>query len=209
MIRFLRALVTPFFWFLFPTKVFHRERYKRRTKAVFAMNHRSAMDPLLALVNVSIDIHFLAKKELFNTRFKRWFFRQVHVIGVERTNLSMETMREVLGVLRRERTLGIFPEGTRNKTDVPLLPLKEGSVLFALMAKAPIVPAIIDRKVKVFRKSHILIGEPFELNEFYGRKIDREVLEQATERVRVEMLRTMEELNGILAARKRKRRERA
>lgn len=204
LMKTLRTIVKPFFWMLYPTKVYCRERFLRGEKAVFVMNHLSASDPVITLMNVSLDIHFLAKKELFDSCFKNWFFTKVNVIGVERGNMSMETMKRVLGVLKADRALGIYPEGTRNKSDEPLLELKEGAALFALMTKSPLVPAAIDCRARIFHKSRILVGEPFELDELYGRKIDKEVLALATARIRAELLKTMDELAERKAAEKRR-----
>lgn len=201
MLKFLRVLVTPFFWILYPMKIFHRERYQKKTKAVLVMNHLSAIDPILILKGMSIDVHFLGKKELMNSRFKMWFYRHAHVIGVDRDNVSMETIKECLAVLKSDRTLGVYPEGTRNRENRELQPLKEGVALFALMGRAPIVPVAIYRKIRIFRRSYLLVGEPFELTEFYGKKPDKEVLAAATERIREEMQRALDDLDKIMEAR--------
>ena len=201
MLRFLRALVIPFFWLIFPSKIYRRERYDNKKKAVLVMNHLSASDPFFVLKYLNIDVHFLGKKELMNTRFRRWFFRHAKVIGVDRDHVSMETMKECLNVLKADGTLGIFPEGTRNRRDTQLQPLKEGTALFALMGRAPVVPVAIYRKVRLFRRSYLLVGEPFELTEFYGKKPDKEILAEATARIREKMQETMDELAGIMEAR--------
>ena len=201
MLKFLRVLVTPFFWILYPMKIFHRERYQKKTKAVLVMNHLSAIDPILILKGMSIDVHFLGKKELMNSRFKKWFYRHAHMIGVDRDNVSMETIKECLAVLKSDRTLGVFPEGTRNRENRELQPLKEGVALFALMGRAPIVPVAIYRKIRIFRRSYLLVGEPFELTEFYGKKPDKAVLAAATERIREEMQRALDDLDKIMEAR--------
>lgn len=204
MLRFLRALVTPFFWMIFPLKVFGKERYKKRSKAVLVMNHISAMDPVLALKGISIDLHFLGKKELMSSRFKKWFFRKAHMIGVDRDNVSMETIKECLAVLKSDRTLAVFPEGTRNKKNRELQPLKEGVALFAIMGKAPVVPVAVHARAKIFRRSYLNIGEPILLDEFFGKRPDKELLDAATERIRQGMLETMAELDRLVEERKRK-----
>ena len=43
-------------------------------------------------------------------------------------------------------------------------------------------------KPKAFRKSKILIGKPYELTDFYGKKLDEVTLEEANKVVREKML---------------------
>ena len=205
MLRFLRVLVAPFFWILYPLKIFHKERFRKKTKAVLVMNHLSGMDPIVVLKGLSIDVHFLAKKEIMNSGFKRRFFRRAHVIGVDRDNVSMESMKECLAVLKADRTLGVYPEGTRNRENRELQPFKEGVALFALMGRAPVVPVVVYRKIRMFRRTHLLVGEPFELTEFYGKKPDKEILLAATERIRAEMQKALDELDAIMAAKGKKK----
>ena len=65
-----------------------------------------------------------------------------------------------------------------------MLPFKPGAATFAIKAKAPIVPIYIYKKPKPFRLNHILIGDPFELSEYYDMKITEEVIKEADEKLR-------------------------
>ena len=51
--------------------------------------------------------------------------------------------------------------------------------MFAIKAKAPIVPVWINRRPKPFRLTKIEIGEPYELNEFYDKRLDEPTLKEA------------------------------
>ena len=65
----------------------------------------------------------------------------------------------------------IFPEGTRNRTDAPLLEFHAGSLKIAEKAQCPIVPMTIANAEQIFeahspciRKTKVIIeyGEPIE-----------------------------------------------
>ena len=65
----------------------------------------------------------------------------------------------------------LFPEGTRNKTGTTeLQELKEGSAIFAVRAKRPIVPIMIYKKARLFQRNKLIIGKPFEFTDFYDKK---------------------------------------
>ena len=107
-------------------------------------------------------------------------------------------------MLKGGDVLAIFPEGTRNKVNNELQPLKPGAGMLAFKAKVPIVPVIIDKKAHVFRKAKLLIGKPLYLDEYYGRKLDAELHEEINEKVRNSMLETQKELRAMLESKKKK-----
>ena len=69
-------------------------------------------------------------------------------------------------VLERKLFLGLFPEGTRNKTEEILLPFKFGAVSMAKKSNATIVPIAVTGKYKFRTKNlKITFGEPFKVGE--------------------------------------------
>jgi 1-acyl-sn-glycerol-3-phosphate acyltransferase len=61
-------------------------------------------------------VHMLAKKELFSNFITNWFFRSYGAIPVDRKIHDSNAKTEALEVLKQNKVLGIFPEGTTNKT---------------------------------------------------------------------------------------------
>ena len=59
--------------------------------------------------------------------------------------------------------------------------------MFAIKAKVPVVPIFILRRPKIFRRNKIFIGQPFTLDEFYGKRLDSEELDRAGEIVTAKM----------------------
>ena len=74
--------------------------------------------------------------------------------------------------------------------------------MIAIKTKTPIAPIWIVTKPLLFRKSVYHIGKPFELSEFYGKKLDEETLQKANDIVREKMLELREE---ILSKKKKKK----
>lgn len=75
-----------------------------------------------------------------------------------------KTIGEAEEVLKNGGVIGIFPEGTRNRTKEDLLPFKKGAVNFAKHTSALIVPAAITGQYKIFGNSlKIIFGKPYKV----------------------------------------------
>ncbi len=151
-------------------------------KCVLSVNHTSSMDAALLAGNMFEKKYFLAKEELFKYWPRRTLMKVIGGIPINRANPSLASIKSALGVLKKDKKLVVFPEGTRHKDKVDkgeLGETKNGVAMFAIKAKAPIVPVWISRKPKIFRRTIIEIGEPYELSDFYGKKLDEQTLKEA------------------------------
>ena len=54
--------------------------------------------------------------------------------------MDRNALRVAAQYLEKGEMLGIFPEGTRNKSADPLLPFQPGAALIAVRSNAPLVP---------------------------------------------------------------------
>lgn len=82
-------------------------------------------------------------------------------------------------------TVGIFPEGTRNKTKKELLPFRRGAVLIAQRTNSKIVPFALRGKYKLFRKGIILeFGKPIDVLNLEKDVANDELKEEVLELVR-------------------------
>lgn len=189
---------------LCPSRIFGKENLPEG-KAVIVCNHLHAMDCGYVAKIYNKDIYFLAKKELFKKKFISKLLKSLGGLPIDRDNPDMKSLMTALKVLKEGHKLAIFPEGTRNKTgSTELQPIKGGAMIFAVKAKSPIVPIMIDRKLKMFRKSNVIVGKPFELTEFYDRKLTDEDMEKMNEVVTNKMKEQQTLLNQILLEKKKK-----
>ncbi len=60
------------------------------------------------------------------------------------------------------------------------------------------------KKAKLFRRTKIIVGKPFYLDEFYGKKLLKEDLEKIDEIIREKMIETRNNLVDIVEAKKKK-----
>lgn len=160
------------------------ENVPRDGAVVVIANHRHIFDPVIIAIVLKRPVSFLCKKELCGNGFLNWFFRKLNCIPIDRDNMDRAALRECVDVLKNDRVLGIFPEGTRAKTE-EMLPFKSGATFVASQAPCQIVPMGIEgsrRLVNPFTpKVGLKIGEPFLYESLEGER-RRDTLERMTKK---------------------------
>ncbi len=191
---------------LYPTKVINKKRMPKNKKCIATSNHYSNLDPLIYNFRFVKKFKFLAKKELFKNRFTAWLFRSIGAIKVDRNQVSPSVFKECLKCLKDDKQLFIFPEGTRNKQDTEEMgDIKSGVITFASKGEAEIIPMLMYRKPKLFRKNYIIVGEPFKVEGEDTKRLTKEELEANTERYAKVMDNLRIELDSIVNKKKNKK----
>ncbi len=181
MFHFIQALAYLPMAIVYPTKIVGRKNLPKG-KVIITLNHTSNLDAIVLLLNTYEKKYFLAKKELYVSKARSWFLKKMGAIKIDRASADVGAIKEAFKVLKNNKKLVIFPEGTRNKNeDLSLQQVKHGAAMIAIKTKTPIVPLWIYNRPKAFRKTKLLVGKPYELDEFYGQKLTDEVLEKASE----------------------------
>ena len=159
--RLFKGLLGIFFLIFFRPKIVGREKIPKDGGVILAGNHRHIFDPCMPILSTKRPVHYMAKKELFNSPIG-WFFKVVGCIPVDRGHDNTDSKEAALEVLREGEVLGIFPEGTRNKSLNGLLPFKYGAVSMSNKSGALIVPFAITGKYRLFNnKLTVRFGEGF------------------------------------------------
>jgi 1-acyl-sn-glycerol-3-phosphate acyltransferase len=101
---------------------------------------------------IGIEMHYVAKKELFRFPFK-WYFEWMGGAPLDRTgNLNKVDAIAEMFQQRKVFRMAIAPEGTRKEVSE----LKTGFYYIAVKAHVPIIPVAFD-----YRKKEVKIGQPF------------------------------------------------
>ena len=177
--RTLKFIGKPLFWLLFHPKVKGLENIPNSKSVLLAGNHTSVMDAIFMLYAPKRIVHMMAKKELFDTRFKNAFFKSMACISVDRSIHDKKAKTSAIEVLKSGGLVGIFPEGTTNKTDKIILPFKYGAVSIANKSNSYIVPFSITGSY--FKRSIcICYGKPYKVSddlEKENNKLEKKVIE--------------------------------
>jgi len=159
--RILLPLIFVIFKTIFWPKVVGKENIPGKGRAVLAINHRNTLDPIIVMTSTWRPIHFLTKDKLYGKGFA-WLFWLMSCIYVKRNSHDGASLQEAIECLKEDKLVGIFPEGTRNRThDLILQDFKRGAVVMAQQTGAPIIPAAITGDFKPFsRNLMIRFGTP-------------------------------------------------
>jgi 1-acyl-sn-glycerol-3-phosphate acyltransferase len=182
---------------LFRFRVVGRENVKRDGSYIAIARHRSYWDiPMMAAaLGVRNPVHFIARRGLMKGNPIVRLAIRAYATIIDRENFGKDDFRKMLTAIRRERVIGLFPEGTTKRQ----VDAKAGAVHFASLAEKEFLPLNIraigpypPRYPFRFPQVVVSIGSPFPVSELDG---DGSSSEARSERYRRMSLRLMERVD--------------
>lgn len=153
---------------LHPTTVEGMERLPR-SGVLLCPNHASNWDPILVALKLPINyrLHIMAKEELFKNPLLGWFLKKVGAFPVSRGSSDINAVKQSIQALKDGDNLLIFPEGTTihngvGYTDGLPAHAKAGVAMIGVRTGATLVPVFVDGEKKLFRRTRIIFGAPYE-----------------------------------------------
>jgi 1-acyl-sn-glycerol-3-phosphate acyltransferase len=112
---------------------------------IFMSNHQSNFDILALLAAMPRQIHWIAKKELFEIPVFGPSMRRGGYIPLDRGDgrKALQSMDDAAATIHQGKSVVLFPEGTRSP-DGKLLPFKRGGFILARKAAVPVIPVTIN-----------------------------------------------------------------
>jgi len=178
--RFLRGVLLPIFKLYYNPKIIGAENIPENGNILIVGNHKHIMDQCMPIMGTKRVIHWMAKREYFDDWKVAWFFKMSGCIRVDRKIKDETAKGEAIDILESDGAVGLFPEGTRNKTDKFLLPFKFGAVSMARKTDSLLVPFGISGDYK-FRSKNlvVIIGKPFKIGDMdleeANKKLEKEI----------------------------------
>lgn len=161
---FFRSILGPLYKLWYNPRIEGSDNIPTMGPIILCGNHVHLMDQCSVIISTKRMIHYLAKKEYFDSKFA-WFFKMTGCIPVNRAIKDENAKSHAIELLEHGYAVGLFPEGTRNRTKEKLLPFKYGAVSIASKTNALIIPFGISGKYKFRSKDLcIKIGKPFSVN---------------------------------------------
>ena len=149
---------------------------------ILAANHISNWDALAIAGTCPRQLAFMSKKELFKFKPFGAILKKIGAFPVNRGKGDIGAVKTALTILKQEKAMIMFPEGTRMK-DRRRGEAKPGVAMLATHAKVPVVPVKIDAEYKLFKKITVTYGEPIYLDEYYGEKLTVEKMQELSESI--------------------------
>lgn len=137
-----QVLIRSFAYLVFGYKTHGTENIPRQGPFLVAANHKSYFDPPFIGCGLRRQLHYFAKKQLFQIPLFSGLIRSFGAIPVDREGADRRAVSEALAILERGEGLLVFPEGTRIRR-MGLGEAKAGIGLIAIRSGAPVVPAFI------------------------------------------------------------------
>ena len=116
-----------------------KENIPKDNAYIVAPNHLSTLDPPMVAAVWSRPLAFMAKKELFENPFLRWWLNWLGAFAVDREKLSVSTIRTVLTIKKTDWAFAIFPQGTRQEPGI-ISNVTKGFASLAKTTKCGIIP---------------------------------------------------------------------
>ena len=186
MFKLVRFVEKYFFRWIFPYKLHGNLTKYNNGSLIIIGNHYNYLDVAYPLRITDKPINFIAKQELWDDGgFLKWFVIKCQCIPAKRDGSDVTTVKQSLKILKQGGVINIFPEGTRNKVDGgDVLPFHGGAAALSIKTQTPIVPIVKIRSVKLFKRIDVIIGDPIEFRQYYGKKVSKEELEKCDEKMR-------------------------
>jgi 1-acyl-sn-glycerol-3-phosphate acyltransferase len=146
-----------------PLRNYGVERVPRHGGLVFAFNHFHWIDPPVFGLLSPRTIYFLAKSEAHSTPGLGPLMRSFGTLSVRRGESDREAVRHMREAVREGHALGLFVEGTRQRSGQPGV-VQPGAAMAAIQEDVPVVPAAIygshEWRLGNFHPISVAWGEP-------------------------------------------------
>jgi len=125
-----------------PLRVYGAERVPLEGGLVVAANHFSWIDPPALGAAIPRTLYFMAKAEVYRVPGLGELMRSFGAFAVRRGESDREAVRTMRQIVRDGHALGLFVEGTRQRSGVPG-PVLPGAAMVAINEEVPVVCAAI------------------------------------------------------------------
>ena len=136
---------------LFRPEVIGLENIPKEGRILLAGNHTKWLDPVMLVGVTKRQIHFLAKEELYHG-ITSFIVKGMGCVPVNRRIHDKNALKGAVDFLEKDLCVGIFPEGTINRTDDVIMPFKIGAVKACQSAGSKLVPFVITGKYRLFKR---------------------------------------------------------
>lgn len=137
-------------------KVSGSELIKNDESYLFVCNHRSRFDPMVLVDKLRENkLLMISKPENFKIPIAGPYIRKCGFFALNRDD-NRDALRTILKAVAFIKdyniSVGIYPEGTRNKHSRELLPFKAGALKIATKARVPIVVTTVEGTERVAKR---------------------------------------------------------
>ena len=153
--------------------VIGKENIPTDRPVLYIGNHRSIFDVVTTYPCFPNPTGVISKKSIEKVPGLSIWMRFLHCLFLDRDDMrqGLKVILSGIDQIKSGISMCVFPEGTRNKTDEPLLPFHAGSFKLAEKTGCPIVPMALTNTADIFENhfpwlhaTHVILqfGKPIE-----------------------------------------------
>lgn len=167
--EFVRSLLRLIFYPLFWMTAEGQENIPRKGPVMLLSNHQSFFDPMFCQLPTFRHMHYVTRSTLFNNKLFGMLLSTLNTIPIRRGEADVAAMKKIIEVLKQDKMVCLYPEGTRT-FDGKIADIKAGFSLLSRRSKAVVVPVVIegayecwprDRKLPKLGRVYIKYGKAF------------------------------------------------
>lgn len=148
-------------------------------------NHIANLDPVVIVAAIRIKINWMAKESLFKIPVLAPLIRALGAYPVNRASGDVGAIKRTIAQLKECKSVGIFPQGHRQPgVDPRTTEFRHGAGMIAYRAGCDVLPVAIEtksRKLKLFSKTVIIVGERIPFAQLGLEEGNTEAYKRATE----------------------------
>lgn len=154
---------------LWRVQVIGKENERPDKTYVICANHMSMIDPIVIGAAIQHNPKYMAKAELMRIPLLNLLFKALGAYSVDRKGSDVAAIKKTINMLKDGESIMMFPQGTRHKgVDPKTTKVKFGCSMIAHKAEVGVLPIYIkvkNHKVKLFRRTVIIIGKEITFDE--------------------------------------------
>ncbi len=135
------------------------ENVPKKGKLILCSNHKTNMDPFFLMAFFPRQPLFMGKVEAFKNPIIGFLLKCLGVFPVSRGTGDEKAIVRALDILKEDKVLAMFPEGTRVRNGLRVT-AKKGVGFISTYADAPVIPVFLLSDFKPFTKVKCIIGKP-------------------------------------------------
>ncbi len=144
-----RTIILVIFNVFFGVKTKGKGAFPSKGPFILASNHLSNIDPPVLAVACPRRLNFLAKEELFKNKFFAFIIKTLGAVPLNRNKTDISAIRLVIKMLKQNKPILIFPQGTRGSANDEIF---SGVGFLVKKTSVPVVIAKITNTDKVLPK---------------------------------------------------------
>jgi 1-acyl-sn-glycerol-3-phosphate acyltransferase len=160
-----------------PVKTVGKQHFQKETNYVIVCNHNSFLDIPVSSPWIKGANKTLAKIEISRVPIFGLIYKTGSIL-VDRNNPNSkkESFSAMRKALQQGLHLCLYPEGTRNKTNQPLLPFQDGAFVVAIREQKAIMPSLIFNTKKILPNDKKFWAKPMPIQFHFLQPISTEGL---------------------------------